>query len=429
MPLWEEEAEEFLEQEAAPGELFRVFGLPVTVFSVLVTLGAALALLMALRRTKRTGVSANAVLWFALTALPLGVLLGRLVFCLNPWGTVDLEENGFLYLFRLDRGGVGLAGVAAGVTLAGLFTRLITKEGFVRLMDTVLPGLLILLAFERFAEGATDNGTGLEASVEALKFFPLVRPGLYGEDAYAVNLFAAVTALTAGLCTQFMQAPAGRAAGLGVIVTACGQIVWESIRRDERMMLMMASFLLVFCGAVLFAVFLVSLIKVRWPVWGRILAGAGFLILAAGVTLFQFAMEGKVIRGIPLPAGFLISAAGAVCLGVLCTAVLWQATRERPPAPEASLYEQALRAGCQPIRLHEVKSEAVQGSLAQAEIGWVCAAERAFRKGREDGWLVRHGEAVLGSLREEEYREGQRVVLAAVDTDEKGIRRPGVMIF
>ena len=335
LPPWEEEVEEIiLEQETAPGELFRVLNLPVTVFSVTVALGTVLALGMDLRRARRTGVTADTVLWFAMLALPLGALLGRLVFCLNPWGTVDLKEKGFLYLFRMDRGGIGMAGVAAGITLAGFLTKLITKETFVRLMDTVLPGLLILLAFERFGEGATENGTGLEAEVEALRFFPLVRPGMYGEDVYAVNLFAALTALTAGLCIQFMQAPRGRAAGLAVIVTACGQIVWESIRRDDRMMLMMASFLLVFCGVALFAVFLVCLFRIRWPLWGRFLAGSGFLGLAAAVTLFQFAMEGKLIRGVSLPAGFLLSAAGTVCLGVLCTVVLWHATAEKPKTAE-----------------------------------------------------------------------------------------------
>ena len=328
MPLWEEEVEEILEPESAPGELFRVFNLPVTVFSVAIALGAVLALVLALRRAKRTGVAANTVLWFAMLALPMGAMLGRLVFCLNPWGTVDLKETGFWHLFRFDLGGIGMAGVAAGIALAGCCTRLITKESFVRLMDTVLPGLLILLALERFGEGATENGTGLEAEAEALRFFPLVRPGMYGEDVYAVNLFAALTALTAGLCTQFMRAPRGRAAGLAIIITACGQIFWESIRRDDRMMLMMASFLLVFCGVVLFAVFLVCLFRVRWPVYTRILAGTGFLALAAAVTLCQFAMEGKIIRGVPLPTGFLLSAAGTVCLGVLCTWVLRRATAD-----------------------------------------------------------------------------------------------------
>ena len=326
--LWEEELSELA--EPAPGELFRVFGLPVTVFSVLVTLGAVLALVMALRRTKRTGVSANAVLWFALLALPLGTLLGRLLFCLNPWSTVDLAENGFGVVFRLDRGGIGLAGVACGAALAGLFTKLITKEGFVRVMDTVLPGLLILLAFERFAEGATDNGTGLEAQVDALRFFPLVRPGLYGEEVWAVNLFAALTALTAGLCTQFLCAPAGRAAGLGVIVTACGQVIWESIRRDDRMMLMMASFLLVFCGVVLAALFITCLVKCGWPVWSRILAGVCFLALAGGTVVCQFAMEGKMLQGVmPVGTAFLLSAFAAVCMGVLCAVTLRSATKPK----------------------------------------------------------------------------------------------------
>ncbi len=93
------------------------------------------------------------------------------------------------------------------------------------------------------------------------------------------------------------------------------------------------------------------------------------------------------------------------------------------------LYDRALREGCQPIRLHSVKGEAVQNSLMNAEVGWECTVEREVREGKKDRWRVRHGESVLGSLKEEEYTEGQSVVLASVVMDDDGILRPSVMLL
>ena len=53
-----------------------------------------------------------------------------------------------------------------------------------------------------------------------------------------------------------------------------------------------------------------------------------FLALAAAVTLLQFAMEGKALRGLFPAAAFLLAALGAVGLGVLTGAALMAATRE-----------------------------------------------------------------------------------------------------
>lgn len=102
---------------------------------------------------------------------------------------------------------------------------------------------------------------------------------------------------------------------------------------------------------------------------------------------------------------------------------------EEEQAAKETLYEKALRLGCQPIRLRGVKHREVQDNLERAVVGWVCTVEREVRKGKDDRWRVCHGLFVLGSLRDEEYTEGQAVVLAAVETDEDGIRRPSVMVL
>ena len=311
---------------AAP--LFSILGLPVTGFALFVAVGALLALGMALLRARKTGVESNTVLWFAMLGIPLGLLCARLVFCLFNFS--DVQYNGFWYIFRLDYGGFTVIGAFLGLLLAGVLTRLITGCSFLDLMDAVVPGLLILLALERFGEGATDNGVGLEVSAAGLRFFPLARPGVY-EDMYlyAVHMFEGMTALVAGVYTQSMpKAPRGRAAGTGIILACAGQIVWESIRKDSRLMFDLASLLMIFCAIVLFALLLLCLWRLDWPLGGKALAVAGFLVLAVITGALQFFMEGKFVQSIPVWLCFALSCLSTAGLAWLNLRVLRSATEQ-----------------------------------------------------------------------------------------------------
>lgn len=307
--------------------LFQVFGLRATGFSLFVALGVVIGLIMALRRTAKTGVQADSVLWFAMLGIPLALIFARLVFCIYNFS--EIKYYGIGYLFRLDCGGFTVIGAFLGLALAGWLTRLIAGESFVDLMDTVLPGLLIVLAMERFGEGATDNGTGLEVSAQALQFFPLARPGVYeGMYTYAVNMFEGMTALIAGIFTQTMHEPRGRAAGVGLILAAAGQIVWESIRKDDRMMFDMASFLMIFCAVLLLALLIYCLTRLDWPWTGKTVVMAGFLLLALATGALQFFMEGKFVQAIPVWLCFALSCVTTAGIIWLMLRVLYAATEE-----------------------------------------------------------------------------------------------------
>ena len=308
------------EEMMASDRLFSLLGLQVTPFALFVAVGALLGLVMALWRARKTGVAADTVLWYALLAIPLGLFFARLVFCL--YNIVDVQYNGIGYIFRLDYGGFTVIGAFIGLALAGVVTKAITRVSFLDLMDTVLPGLLIVLALERFGEGATENGIGLEVSAPALRFFPLARPGMY-EDmyTYAVHMFEGMTALVAAVYTQTMpKSPRGLAAGRAVILTAAGQIVWESIRKDDRLMFDLASYLMIFSALILFVLLILCLVKTDWPLAGKAIIAVGFVLLAAATGAFQFFMEGKFVQSIPVWLCFALS-----CLTV--SAMTWLSLR------------------------------------------------------------------------------------------------------
>ncbi|MBQ9196141.1 MAG: prolipoprotein diacylglyceryl transferase [Clostridia bacterium] len=318
---------DYEEMEEFSSQLGRVLGLRITSFSLFVVIGAVIGLVMALRRGRRTRVPSDAVLWFAMLGIPLGLLCARLIFVL--YNFADIKYYGFWYIFRMDCGGFTVIGAALGLLLAGWLTKKIAYVRFVDLMDTVLPGLLIVLAMERFGEGATSNGTGLEVNNPALQFFPLARPGIYeGMYTYAVHMFEGMTALVAGIYTQGMDAPRGRAAGTGLILAAAGQIVWESIRKDDRMMFDMASLLMIFCAIVLFALLIVCLLRLDWPWTGKAVALAGFLLLAVATGALQFFMEGKFVQALPVWLCFVLSCLTTAGLAWVSLRVLAAATEE-----------------------------------------------------------------------------------------------------
>ena len=61
--------------------LFTLLGMPVYPYALSAAIGALIALCMALSRTRKTGISASAVMTFAMFAVPLCALLARLAFC------------------------------------------------------------------------------------------------------------------------------------------------------------------------------------------------------------------------------------------------------------------------------------------------------------------------------------------------------------
>lgn len=307
--------------------VFKFLGMPVYPYALFMTLGAALALVLALLRARRTGFSANAVLLYAVLAIPLGVVLGRAVFCLCR--LVDVMDFGFGYIFRIDYGGFSIMGVVAGVALAGFITKLITGERFLDVMDTVLPGLLILLAVARFAEGSTMNGTGPEITNEALQFAPLARQGLYGEYTYAVHMAEGLTALIAGVYTQSMGKRArGLVSGTGAIIACAGQIVWESARRDEVLTISFVRYVMVFAALILLLVLIFSFRRIDWPVAGKALIVAGFMLGVVLCGLMEFFIDGKFLQNVPIWLCYLIDSLCAFGMGWLCLRSLRAACEE-----------------------------------------------------------------------------------------------------
>ena len=307
--------------------VFKLFGLPVYPYALFMVIGAVIALVLALLRARRTGLGSNAVLLYAVLAIPMAVVLGRVAFCLCR--LVDVMDFGFGYIFRIDYGGFSIMGVVAGVALAGLVTKLITGQRFLDVMDTVLPGLLVMLAVARFAEGSTMNGTGPEITNEVLQFAPLARQGLYGEYTYAVHMAEGLTALIAGVYTQSMGKRArGLVSGTGAVIACAGQIVWESARRDEVLTISFVRYVMVFAALIMLLVLIFSFRRLDWPFGGKALIVCGFMLGVVLCGLMEFFIDGKFLQNVPIWLCYLVDSLCAFGMGWLCLLSLRAACEE-----------------------------------------------------------------------------------------------------
>ena len=301
--------------------LFTLLGMPVYPYALSAAIGALIALCMALSRTRKTGISASAVMTFAMFAVPLCALLARLAFC--ACRIVDVLDFGIGYIFRLDYGGFSIIGATLGVLLSAWIVKKIHRVSFTGLLDTVLPGLFILLAACRLAEGSTINGTGPEVRIEALQFMPLARQGLYGDMTYAVYMGEALTALVAGVMTQAMCGrPRGLSAGTGTAIVCAAQIVWESARRDEVLIYSFVRYAMVFSALIMLIILIICLHRCEADSrrWIKNIGIFMFCIVVIGVC--EFLMDGKIWQNMPIWLCYLldvfsVTAIAAVCLHAL----------------------------------------------------------------------------------------------------------------
>ncbi len=314
--------------------MFKLFGLEVTSYAFFVTLGVLLALVMALYRARRLQVKSDAIANFTLIAIPLSLILARGVFCLCRM--VDVMDYGFSYIFRLTSGGYSLMGVVVAVFIAALIVGKINKICFLRVLDCVLPGLLMALAVARFAEGATFNGKGREVMNEALRFFPIAMDGIFGEKVYAVFVGEGLTALVASIWAQGQyfdktgkKHPNGWVAAMSAIMVAGAQFMWESARRDDLLKSGFVRYQMVFAGAILIILLLIATRFTGYSVKRSVITWLCFA-LCLGVNVFvEFLIDGKVIQEVPIWLCYTLNTSCAAIASGLTMHAVSSALRRR----------------------------------------------------------------------------------------------------
>ena len=256
---------------------------------------------------------------FSLLSIVLGLFLARIIFCTNPEQSQLLfydelgQPKGMQVFWQPLGSGFHVGGFLAGIVLAAGITRLITKTGFLSLMDSIALPALFLFAAVRFIEplSGADGQTmkGFSDVVENADF--CFSPLFYklssmdwdtGETIIqwklAVHLVEAIFAVIILFALHRKKFAPGILAMYTAVLFTCSQFLPESLRQDGQLCISIFLRVSYISYGVLFGCTLLFLMYRAWKHGAPLLRLAGetlLVLVCMGLfVLFEFALDGKV---------------------------------------------------------------------------------------------------------------------------------------
>lgn len=323
---------------------FTIGSLTVYPYGSFLAMSILFAAIYAAFSFRKARLGQDALIWFLLFALPLGLLFSRLSCCLCSLDQTlqYIEEDGILYLLSFNRGGLIIFGAMAGCYPALLVTARITGNNKADLADALAGPALLLIALFKVCDVVVVAGVGWPISdwfsgegmslfkLENPSFFnrlPFGLPDMYDGSRWAVCLLEALIALVLlAILNKYRKTRAGGKAVLMMILYTSTQLLTESMRQDAmrwgfvRVNQIIGAILLVFL--MILCTRLIAREKRNSstvPAFGMLVGG--FVI----ITAMEFALEGKIsiIESWPMDVCYLIMACGMALTMIACL-TLWK---------------------------------------------------------------------------------------------------------
>ena len=206
-------------------------------YSLLIVLGASLAVLLADREAKRRNLPEGIAVDLALVALPSGIVGARLYYVLFSW---DYYRSDPLSIFRLWEGGLAIyGGLIAGALAVLLFCRR-KRLNLRTVLDLIAPGVALAQALGRWGNYFNQEAYGPVILNPSFQFFPLGVQILEG----GIRVWHAATFFYASLLDfllflflilarrRFFRRP-GEVFGCYALGYAAGRLVLENLRADS----------------------------------------------------------------------------------------------------------------------------------------------------------------------------------------------------
>ncbi|MBQ6563334.1 MAG: prolipoprotein diacylglyceryl transferase [Clostridia bacterium] len=217
-----------------------------------------IGLLLFANQARKQGLKPETASWLPVIAIPLSVLLSRLLYCLcrMTW----FLEQGAGWFFSFTDGGFMMFGAFGGLLLATWLTARMTNQKFTRVADAVSAPGLVLYGLGRIADLIAGQGYGWPIddwfSVDAfdaeeytgMSLFHLedasffeglpfsVQDSYYGNYRWAVALFIGVAALVfAVVIWKLHTRREGSRAIMASAILCSLTVLMESMRQDDLM--------------------------------------------------------------------------------------------------------------------------------------------------------------------------------------------------
>lgn len=164
--------------------LVNAFGLPVYWYGLIVFLGIAAGVTIALYNAKRLGQDPNVYIDFAYIVIPICILGARAYYVIFAW---DEYKDNLLKIFAFREGGLAIYGaVIAAFVTAIIYTKR-KKLNFLLLADTAIVGLIIGQTIGRWGNFINREAFGgYTNSLFSMRYLlDTVDPGIITKDIYA----------------------------------------------------------------------------------------------------------------------------------------------------------------------------------------------------------------------------------------------------
>ena len=214
--------------------LFGVDGLNITWYGVIIASGMLLGILLASLRAKRRGWTTDLVLDFILLAIPLAVIGARLYYVAFEW---EQYAPNLIKIFAINEGGLAIYGAVIGGFLAAfLFTRA-SKFPFLKLLDLVIPSLILGQMLGRWGNFVNQEAFGGVVSNPSLQFFPFAvyidALGEWHQATFFYESFCNAILLTVTLLLSRKQPKDGTLLATYFIGYGLIRIIVEGFRTDS----------------------------------------------------------------------------------------------------------------------------------------------------------------------------------------------------
>ena len=142
---------------------------PVSWYSFLIMSGAVIAVILACREERRSGLPKDTVIDLTLRILPCGIVGARIYYIVFSW---DQFRNDLSSVFRIWEGGLAIyGGIIAGLVVLILFSRKRHLSPLL-LCDLIVPGLALAQSIGRWGNWFNIEAYGLKVSCQDFCFFP-----------------------------------------------------------------------------------------------------------------------------------------------------------------------------------------------------------------------------------------------------------------
>lgn len=229
---------------------FEIFGISVMWYGVLIAIGMALGILLALRRAKKVGFSEDELLNVLLIAIPSGIVGARIYYVLFNWSAYrgDLAKI-------LDVRGGGLAihgGLIAAIFVAWIYCKR-KRISILEILDIVAPSIILAQAIGRWGNyinqeahgGPTDLPWGI--LVDGIR----VHPTFLYESIWNLAAFFVLIAFRDRVFKRN-----GQTIGAYMVLYSLGRVWIEGLRTDSLMFGPFRVAQLVSFGMIAFGMFL-----------------------------------------------------------------------------------------------------------------------------------------------------------------------------